>query len=148
MVKIEIKHECTDIKELSVLLRHIADMVDKGEMYGYTPTWTVTDISEKTSQIEYIKDVINKWGATTSAELELDSSPVFNNISGKVCSLIESFTFNYVTVVTYDDELEIEEENIRYEDLSDELIDEIHTIMEIYDTREIELYDSIRDENI
>ena len=148
MVKIEIKHECTDIKELSVLLRHIADMVDMGEMCGYTPTWTVTDISEKTSQIEYIKDVINKWGATTSAELELDSSPVFNNISGKVCSLIESFTFNYVTVVTYDDELEIEEENIRYEDLSDELIDEIHTIMEIYDSRQIELYDSIRDDNI
>ena len=145
MVKIQINHECNDTKELSVLLRHIADLIDKGESYGNT--WELIDISERKKNIEYIKKVLSTWGMTSTAELELESSPVYNNLTGKICTLVEEFTKDYVHVVTYDDDIDIDEDDIPYEDLSDDLIDEIHTIMENYDVEQEKLYDSIRDED-
>ena len=145
MVKIHINKECNDKNELSVLLRHIADLIDKGESYGNT--WNVIDTSEKQEKIEFIKKVLSTWGETSTAELELESSPVYNNLTGKICTLVEEFTEDYVRVVTYDDNIDIDEEDVPYEKLSDELIDEIHTIMENYDVEQEKLYDSIRDED-
>jgi len=130
---------------LSVLLRHIADLIDKGESYGNT--WELIDISERKKNIEYIKKVLSTWGTTSTSELELESSPVYNNLTGKICTLVEEFTEDYVRVVTYDDDIDIDEEDVPYEKLSDELIDEIHTIMEYYDAEQEKLYDSIRDED-
>jgi len=145
MVKIHINKECNNQNELSVLLRHIADLIDKGESYGNT--WELIDISERKKNIEYIKKVLSTWGTTSTSELELESSPVYNNLTGKICTLVEEFTEDYVRVVTYDDDIDIDEEDVPYEKLSDELIDEIHTIMEYYDAEQEKLYDSIRDED-
>ena len=143
MVKIQINHECTDTKELSVLLRHIADMIDKGEMYGYTPTWTITDISEKQTKISYIKETIQKWGETTSAELELNSSPVYDNLNGNICSLVERFNNHGVDVITYNGEDKIDVDYYPYEDLSADLIDEIHLIIESYDLEQQSIHEHI-----
>ena len=145
MVKIEIKHECNDTKELSTLLKHIADMIDKGETYGYKPDWNIKDISERQNKIDRIMGILNMWGQTTTSELELESSPVYNNLTGRICSLVETFNPKYVGVVTYDDDIDINEFDVNYEDLSNELLDEIYEIMENYDAEQEKLYDSIRD---
>jgi len=145
MVKIHINKECNDKNELSVLLRHIADLIDKGESYGNT--WELIDISERQEKIEFIKKVLFTWGDTSTTELELESSPVYNNLTGKICTLVEEFTEDYVHVVTYDDDIDIDEDDIPYEKLSDELIDEIYDLIEQYNIVQEKLYDSIRDED-
>lgn len=145
MVKIHINKECNDKNELSVLLRHIADLIDKGESYGNT--WELIDISERQEKIEFIKKVLFTWGDTSTTELELESSPVYNNLTGKICTLVEEFTEDYVRVVTYDDDIYIHEVDIPYEKLSDELIDEIYDLIEQYNIVQEKLYDSIRDED-
>ncbi len=147
MVKISIKHECNDTKELSVLLRHIADMIDKGETYGYKPDWNVIDISDRQNKIDRIMEILNMWGQTTTSELELESSPVYNNLTGRICSLVETFNPKYVSVVTYDDDIDINEFDVNYEDLSNELLDEIYEIIDKYDIAQNKLHDSIRDED-
>lgn len=85
--------------------------------------------------IKRIKRIIADWGATTSCELQLDHSPCINSMgSGKnnVSQLVEHFNAETVTAVTYHDELELGEEEIAYEDLSDDILDEILEIMEDY----------------
>jgi len=145
MVKIEIKHECNDTKELSTLLKHIAEMIDKGETYGYKPDWNVKDISERQNKIDRIVEILSEWGEITTSELELESSPVYNNLTGKICTLVEEFTEDYVRVVTYDDDIDINEYDVPYEDLSDDLIDEIYEIIDQYDVEQNKLHESIRD---
>jgi hypothetical protein len=51
--------------------------------------------------------------------------------------LVEEFTEDYVRVITYDDEIELDETEVLYEELSDELIDEINTIIGEYEAESI-----------
>lgn len=105
---------------------------------------------EKNEQITEIKRIIAEWGTTTASELELDSSPCINSLgNGKnnVSKLVEMFNSDHITAVTYHDQNELGEEDIVYEDLSEDIIDEIYNIMEQYNLAQIKLYDSIKDEN-
>ena len=43
--------------------------------------------------------------------------------------------------------LGIDEDNVLYEDLSDDLIDEIYEIIDQYDVKQNKLHDSCKDEN-
>lgn len=91
---------------------------------------------EKT--IARIKEIIGNWGGVTSCELELDCSPCLNSIgNGKnnVSQLIEHFNAEDVTAVTYHDEIELGEEDIKYEDLDDDILNEVAGIIEIYDLK-------------
>jgi len=90
--------------------------------------------------ITRIKEIIGNWGSTTSGELELDCSPCLNSIgNGKnnVSQLVEYFNADDVTAVTYQDELELGDEDIKYEDLDDAILNEIAGILEIYDLKMI-----------
>jgi hypothetical protein len=89
----------------------------------------------KEKQIAYIKKVIKEWGSTTAGELQLESSPCVNSLAGgDVCELIESFNIDDVESVVYDRKgNEIDWNNISYEDLSEDLIDEIYNIIEAYE---------------
>jgi hypothetical protein len=90
--------------------------------------------------ITRIKEIIGNWGSTTSCELELDCSPCLNSIgNGKnnVSQLVEYFNADDVTAVTYQDELELGDEDIKYEDLDDAILNEIAGILEIYDLKMI-----------
>lgn len=90
----------------------------------------------KVEKISEIKRIIGEWGSVTSSELQLESSPCINSIgNGKnnVSQLIEHFYNDGVDAVTYHDEIELGEEYFNYEDLSDEIIDEIYFIMEEYE---------------
>ena len=150
MLNIIITEEFNDEKSLIEGLKHITNSIEKGYIYGYNPNWELKDSTEKDTQIEKIKSIIRKWGETTSTYLELDSSPCIYSqmISNRNKSkLIEQFKNNSVTVVTYLDETEIDEDEVDYKDLSDNTIDEICNLIENYDLSQQELYDSCRDEN-
>lgn len=91
----------------------------------------------KEAKIKRIKDIIATWGSVSDMELGLDHSPCINSIgNGKnnVSQLIENFNADCVTTVTYQDELELDRDDINYEDLSDDLIDEIADIIDDYET--------------
>jgi len=94
------------------------------------------ETDERKLKIQEIRRIIEEWGATSSCELELEASPCLNSMgNGKrnVSELIESFNHDGVGTVVYQDELELDENDYTYEELSDEIIDEISDIMEQYD---------------
>jgi hypothetical protein len=97
------------------------------------------DLSEDRSEkIRFIKRVLNDWGNTSCTELELDHSPSLNstgNGGGNVCELVEQFNTDGVESIVYDDEIELEYNNYHYEDLDDDIIDEIVSIMEEYEAQ-------------
>ena len=104
------------------------------------------DLSEDRSEkIRYIKNVINVWGNTSCCELELDHSPSLNstgNGGGNVCELVEQFNEDGVESTVYDDEIELEYNTYKYENLSDDILDEIYWIIEGYETEQIKLKES------
>ena len=105
---------------------------------------------EKNEQIKEIKRIIGEWGSVTTAELELESSPCINSIgNGKnnVSQLVERFYSDEVEAITYNDELGIGSENIPYESLTEDVIDEIYNIICEYDAAQIKLYNSIKNED-
>ena len=102
----------------------------------------------KENKIRRIKQVIEKWGATRACELELSSSPCLNSIGNNknnISELIEYFNLNNVHSIVYQDELELDENYYKYEELPDEIIDEIVQIMEDYDVAQEELMESCKD---
>ena len=114
-----------------------ADEPEEFDLYG--------DRSEK---IRFIKETINKWGETSCCELELDHSPCLTstgNGGGNVCELVEQFNEDGVESIVYDDEIELEYNNYNYDELSDDIIDEIYDIMENYDTEQEKFKESCED---
>ena len=107
------------------------------------------DLSEDRSEkIRYIKKVLDDWGATSCSELELDHSPSLNstgNGGGNVCELAEEFSVDGVRTIVYDDETELEYNNYKYDELDDEIINEIYWIMEGYETEQQKLKESCED---
>lgn len=106
------------------------------------------EVDSKTTKISRIKEIIGNWGATTTAELETDSSPCISS-SGtnrmNVSTLVEGFNLNDVKIVTYNNETEIAEDEIPYEDLSEDVIDEILDLLEDYDTDNEKTYKRCQD---
>ncbi len=93
-------------------------------------------MNTKATKIAVIKRIIQVWGETTSTELELDASPCLSSTGtnkNNISMLVENFNSDDVTVITYHNETEINEVDIPYEDLNDDLIDEIHQIMLNYE---------------
>ena len=89
---------------------------------------------ERENKIKYIKKVLADWGATSCCERERDHSPSMNSLAdGRVCELVESFDINGVETVVYDDQTELDWNNYTYEELSDDIINEIVEIMEDYE---------------
>lgn len=89
----------------------------------------------KEEQIAEIKSMIkNKFdGSTSTCELEADSSPCISS-SGtnkmNVSTLVETFNSDDVEIVTYNNETEIAYDNLSYEELSEDIIDEIYHLLE------------------
>jgi hypothetical protein len=105
-------------------------------------TGTNTDgidyFSEQTKEgkIRRIKSILENWGNTTSGELQLDHSPLKSSIGeGKsgVVELVEYFNHSDIGTIVYQNEQEIDENFYSYEELDEDLIDEILNVMENYD---------------
>ena len=94
----------------------------------------------KEAKISECKRIIGDWGFVNTAELELDCSPCVRSVgNGKqnVSDLIESFSTDSVEVVVYNDEIEVSTYDLLYEDLDDDILDEVWGILNVYDTKMI-----------
>ena len=90
--------------------------------------------SQREENIKRIKDVILTWGATSCVERERDHSPSLNSLAGgRVCELVEQFHADGVETVVYDDQTEVDWNTYKYEELSDEVLDEILEIIDDYE---------------
>lgn len=90
---------------------------------------------DKSDKISEIKRILDKYfdGSTSTCDLEASYSPCISN-SGtnkmNVSVLIERFSTDGVVVFTYVNEQEIAESDMTYDDLSEEIIDEILELLE------------------
>ena len=102
---------------------------------------------EKNEQILEIKRIIREWGGVTTSELELSSSPVYNNFGKDSFQLVERFNRDDVSVLSYVHETEVDTFDVEYENLNDDLVDEIYNIITEYDVAQHKLMDSCKDED-
>jgi hypothetical protein len=91
-------------------------------------------LTQKEKFIEYIKEVINEWGAVTSGELQLESDPIVNSMNdGETVELIERFDSDSVSTTIYANDIETNGQDLEYEELDFELISEIYDIISGYE---------------
>ncbi len=133
MIKINITEEKNTPEEMAETLRFIANQIEEGYTSGYYPTWELKDETDRQEKIDYIKKVIREWGVVNTSELELESSPMYNSLGKDHVMLVEVFYSDSVEVVEYVHEEDTDTHKINYEELSDDLIDEICTIIENYE---------------
>lgn len=90
----------------------------------------------KTTKISRIKEIIGEWGETTTAELLADHSPCISSIGNRVNTsvLVERFGLNDVGIFTYVGDVEESEDDLTYEELEEDVIDDILNLLEDYDT--------------
>ncbi len=106
--------------------------------------------NDKEAKIDRIKSILSTWGMTTASELELECSPCLRSTGSNknnISELVEEFIEDYARVVTYHNETEIAENDVPYEDLPDDIIDEIHNIIEQYDVEMQKTMDRCKSEN-
>lgn len=83
--------------------------------------------SQKISQIEII---VNDYGSFTPNEIG-SQCPVINAI-GKHSVIVERINANDVDICEYVDGMEVNEATLSYEELSNDLIDEIYELVLLY----------------
>lgn len=106
------------------------------------------EIGARRQQIQEIRRIIEDWGPTSSSELELESSPCLNSMgNGKnnVSELIEYFNHDGVGTVVYQDQTELDENDYSYNELSDDILEEVYEIMVQYDVDMTKTMDRCRD---
>lgn len=83
--------------------------------------------------IKEIKSLISKNGEVSTKDLELDTSPVYDAISPGVIELIERFGSTHITVKRYDNDTEVDEFEVPYEGLTEDMLNDVHYELEQYD---------------
>lgn len=83
--------------------------------------------------IRAIKKVVIEWGGFSINEVEHEEAPVKSIISS-TSQLVEHIGIDSVKVTTYVHETEIDSEEIEYENLGEDLLEELLRIAENYDT--------------
>jgi len=93
----------------------------------------------KEEEIVEIKRILREHceGSTSTCELKASSSPCISSTGTNkqnVSVLVERFNSYNVETVTYLNETEITEDEVDYEDLSEDVINEIYQLLEDYET--------------
>lgn len=107
----------------------------------------VTDVDledEAIGTIRYIKKVIGEYGSTSTYEMESDFSPCISSI-GENSVMVERFYDDGVETVTYVGGLDVYENYIPYEELSNEVLDEIRILIEQYEAEQLKTQKRIED---
>lgn len=92
----------------------------------------------KDEKIKQIKEIIERWGNVSGIDLQLDSSPCLSSLGNKnnVSVLVEEYYSDHVSAITYHDDVEVGWNDYDYDNLSNDIIDEILINMKLYDTIE------------
>jgi len=101
----------------------------------------------KEQYISDIKSIIDKWGSVTSREQELEASPVYNTFGKDHIQLVERFNRNSVTIVSYIHEIEVDEFDVDYDQLSENLLYDIYDVLDQYNVGMEKTFQKIRNEN-
>jgi hypothetical protein len=88
---------------------------------------------QKKTIIKNIKRIINEYGSFTVADVEYESSPVIASFGKDTHVLAERFDSS-VTGVTYVHETEVDENEYEYDELPKDVLEEILSIAENYET--------------
>ena len=88
---------------------------------------------QKRTIIKKIKAIIEEYGSFSTADVESESSPIINSFGKDSYQLAERFNNNGVTAVSYVHETETDEDEILYEDLPKDVLEEILSIAEDYE---------------
>jgi len=97
---------------------------------------------DKAWYIESIKTIIQEYGDFTNKELETESDIVIES-SDELRTVIERFDSDYVSVVTYtnNENAQLSESDILYEDLDEDTLEEIFYMLHNY---EVDLYKTFK----
>ena len=101
----------------------------------------------KQEYISEIKSIVDKWGGVTTSEMELEASPVYKTFGKDQFQLVERFNRDGVTILSYTHETEVDGFDLDYTELDENLLHEIHQILEEYDVRNEKIFDNIRNED-
>tara|TARA_R110000772_G_C13310268_1_gene440080 strand:+ start:19359 stop:19739 length:381 start_codon:yes stop_codon:yes gene_type:complete len=94
--------------------------------------WEFT-VDSREENIEYIKKVIAKYGATTTSEMEASCSPCISCINDDSV-LVEGFDEDSVDISHYVGSMEVSSYTSTYEELDDETIGSIVELMQQYES--------------
>lgn len=83
----------------------------------------------KEIKITKIKELIAEWGSTSVQEIGLSSCPVYTVAHKDDVCLVEHFNLNDVLVINYIHDMECNSFNVLYEDLNEDVLDEILDIL-------------------
>jgi hypothetical protein len=92
---------------------------------------------EKKEIINHIQKIIVEFGEFTTADVEANGSPVIQSL-GNTHLLAEQFGEHKVTAVLYVNDTETDEDYISYEDLSEDVLQEILLLAEIWEAEELQ----------
>lgn len=93
---------------------------------------------EKTELIENINKIIVKFGEFTTADVEANSSPCINSLGKDTHQLLEEFGEHKVTAVTYVHETVVDEDYIKYEDLSVDILEEVMLLAQDWEAEQLQ----------
>ena len=94
------------------------------------------DNSAKKELITEIKEIISEYGGFGTGEVQASYSPSVQNQKGNLDHLIERFNLLDVEVDVYDDEVEVDNYTLTYDDLDEETLEYILELAQAY--REIQ----------
>jgi len=92
----------------------------------------------KMNKIQNIKRIINTFGNFSTVNLEAESSPIINTMGKDNVQLAEHFYDNGIVAITYIQGIEVNNDFIKYENLNNNIIDEINDLAENYELKPIE----------
>jgi len=91
------------------------------------------NIMKKKEIIKKIKSIIENHGSFSVMDVNSESSPIISSVGKDSCILAERFSTT-VTVVTYIHETEVCEDELEYEKISKDVLEEILSIAEIFES--------------
>ena len=90
------------------------------------------DNSAKKELITEIKEIISEYGGFGTGEVQASYSPSVPNQKGNLDHLIERFNLLDVEVDVYDDEVEVDNYTLTYDDLDEETLEYILELAQAY----------------
>lgn len=92
----------------------------------------------KTDLISEIKEIIENYGSFTTGEVEASYSPTVQGQKGNLTHLIERFNLLDVEVEVYNDEVEVDNYTLTYEDFDEETLTYILELAQAYQDQQEE----------
>jgi hypothetical protein len=92
-----------------------------------------------TQLIKGIQKVLKRRGNLTTADMEMNCSPIYTYTDKNHFSTIERFNMEEVEVVTYIHEMEVDVFRVSYKHLDYDLLFQIHNELTTFDTQVVSI---------